>query len=301
MWAWRPTAVVLDEDATPLARIVVWAARQQGATSYVVQHGAPRVRFGFAPLAADRFLAWGESSAAQLSDWNVPREQVLLTGSTQCLPQVRRAHHKRDEIKQILLFATMPPCDARPDAVEYHLTTRAHNECLRMAFSAVQRLSRALLLIKLHPRCADAMPIERLAAEFPDLKCRIVRGTPQRWLRQADVVLNCCSSAGIEAAHCGLPVIELLPAGGRRFSCAAWGLFGAASGVEELAALLEAALTADAPLKPSTRHVFLRTGAAAARAAVNAILGIAARSQTDSSRVLAGPHFRLTPAPQEVR
>jgi hypothetical protein len=50
----RPTLLILDEDATPLPRVAIAVARSRGAASIVVQHGAPCVRFGFAPLGRGR-------------------------------------------------------------------------------------------------------------------------------------------------------------------------------------------------------------------------------------------------------
>jgi hypothetical protein len=77
----RPSALVVDEDGTPMVRAAVALARRHGATSFVVQHGAPVCRFGFAPLAADWMLAWGRSSESQLIRWGLPAERILAVGS----------------------------------------------------------------------------------------------------------------------------------------------------------------------------------------------------------------------------
>lgn len=269
---WQPDAIVLDEDATPLPRIAVWAARRQGVRSLVVQHGAPRVRFGFAPLTADQFLAWGESSASQLAAWGVPRERIIVTGSTSAASVKTRRTNSRS-CPTILLFATTLPSDARPDAVEYHLTSQTHDEMLRMALAAVAGLPRARLVIKLHPRCRTSDRVKKLLAEFPGLNCRLVRrGKPGPLLQQADVVLNCGSSAGIEAAHQGLSVIELLPAGSHDLTpAAAWGLFGSATSFEQLCTLLDRALRGDSRHSART-DVFAATGRQAARALADAVL-----------------------------
>lgn len=261
--AWQPECLVLDEDATPLKRIAVWIARQAGIPSYVIQHGAPRVRFGFAPLAADKFLAWGESSAQQLVAWGVPRDRIVVAGSPR-KNTLQRNEVRRPVRAEIVLFATTPPRDDRPDAVEYHLTTRTHDDCLRMAFLAVAQLPGARLTIKLHPRSNDPSRIKQLIGEFPGLQCRVVkRGSPDRWLRGCDVVLNCGSSAGIEAAYSGLPVIELLPAGSRDLTPAAeWGLLASARSTDEVSFYLARALSAQCK---SSSDAFIGTGASAAR------------------------------------
>ena len=81
----RPQRLVLDEDATPLARAAVAVARRYGARSFVVQHGAPLCRFGFAPLWADKILAWGESSRRQFARWGLSAESIEVVGSA-CHP-----------------------------------------------------------------------------------------------------------------------------------------------------------------------------------------------------------------------
>ena len=92
----RPDALVLDEDATPLARAAVAVGRRYGAGSFVVQHGVPYCRFGFSPPVADRVLVWGESSRQRLIEWGVPAEQIRLTGSPQhddLCQELQRLHY----------------------------------------------------------------------------------------------------------------------------------------------------------------------------------------------------------------
>ena len=77
----KPDFLVMDEDATPMKRIALAVARRNGGKSYVVQHGAPVARFGFAPLAADGFFAWGRSTREQLQAWDIPAGRIHITGS----------------------------------------------------------------------------------------------------------------------------------------------------------------------------------------------------------------------------
>ncbi|MEX2558900.1 MAG: hypothetical protein WD403_03250, partial [Pirellulales bacterium] len=65
-----------------MKRAAIAFARSHGIKSVVVQHGAPCVRFGFAPLHADMFCAWGESSRRQLEAWQVPPERIVVTGAS---------------------------------------------------------------------------------------------------------------------------------------------------------------------------------------------------------------------------
>jgi hypothetical protein len=77
----RPDAILLSEDQSPLARAAVAVARHHGAKSYVIQKDAPTVRFDFAPLVADHFLAWGDSSQKQLLNWGIASSQITPIGS----------------------------------------------------------------------------------------------------------------------------------------------------------------------------------------------------------------------------
>jgi len=235
----RPDVLVLDEDATPLARAAVAIGRRHGVRSLVVQHGVPCCRFGFAPLAADRILVWGRSSQRRLIDWGVPPERITITGSPQQpsppapLPEeegrlrlrstgVRSDGEARfdgeNEVRipslppRILLLATVAPRDQRPDAVALHLTGRTYAEMLRLAFRVVAGIDGVELIVKLHPRTTDDPVVRSLQAELPGLRSRVVRrGSLAPWLDGIDCVLSCGSSAGVEATLWGLPVIQLVP------------------------------------------------------------------------------------------
>lgn len=250
----QPHLVLVDEDATPLPRIVVATARSQGGHTAVVQHGAPCIRFGFAPLVADRTFVWGETSADQLVAWGVPRARISVTGSP--------AHDRliggpvlparRTGTPRILLLATVPPRDDRADALAYHLTTRTHEHMLQCAIGAVRALPEAELVVRLHPRTRHRMAFRQLAATNPGV--RIARPGPL-WheLRRAHCVISCASSAGVEALLAGVPVIQLLPRGSAELlPNASWGFLGTAREQDELEALLRRALTEQAGVERDT-------------------------------------------------
>lgn len=257
----RPQALVLDEDATPMARAAVAVARQYGATSFVVQHGVPCCRFGFAPLAADRILAWGQSSAEQLLRWGVATEQIRVTGLPQherlyCrLTGQRRSNNtgaSEQKPTRILLLATVPPRDERPDAVIFHLNRKTYAAMLQAAIAAVAAIPDAHLIVKLHPRAPHDPILDRLLADRPALARTIVRsGALEKCLDGIDCVLSCGSSAGVEATLSGVPVIQVLPAGSGDFlphDC--WGMQGTARSEAELRQLLARVLEGD--LRPSS-------------------------------------------------
>ncbi len=297
----RPAAVILDEDATPHARIVVAAARRHGAATWVVQHGAPFLRFGFAPLAADRACVWGEAAARQLQRWGVAPSRIERTGSPwhdglrRSLRAARKARGRRVRRRdwlhgpRLLLLATVPPRDERPDPVAFHLTRSTYAALVRAAFSTAARLPGARLTVKLHPRAPRDPIVESALRSFPQVRGRLVRRTSlASCLADCDCVLSCVSSAGIDALLADVPVIQLLPAGsGDVMPAGEWGLTGSARSEPELWDLLGRALEhrgLRSPLDgPGPFEPFERPAAARIVDAV-----------------LAGPHRRAHPAEPHV-
>ena len=247
----RPDALVLDQDATPMARAAVSVCRRHEAESFVVQHGAPVCRFGFAPPAADRLLAWGAASQRQLQAWDVSPERIQVTGSPvhdllfQRLSAAGRRQTAGDGITHILLLATTPPRDERPDSVAFHLTKSTYAGMLRAALAAVAKLRHARLVIKLHPRSPGDPVVRTVIGEYPQVETRLIASGPlEPLLLEADCVLSCVSSGGIDATLAGVPVVQLLPAGSADLlPHDAWGLLGSARTEAELAPLLSQALS----------------------------------------------------------
>lgn len=245
----RPHLLVMEEDATPMKRIALAMARRCDAQSFVVQHGAPVARFGFAPLAADGFFAWGLSTREQLERWEIPAERIFVTGS----PSHDRLHESLHSLSQrgspggsprILLLATVPPRDHRPDVIEMNLNSRTYAEMIEAAFAAVQSLPGATLIIKPHPRTKDDPIIQAAKARHPNLRVETARRPSLvESLRGVDCVLSCLSSAGIEATLAGIPVVQLVPRGaGEILPAERWGLLGSASSSAQLLPLINKGL-----------------------------------------------------------
>ena len=295
----RPQGVVLDEDATPLARIVIAHAARLGIPTVVVQHGICCVRFGFAPLGANVFCAWDEATRRQLEAWNVPNERIAVTGPPRTPNLVRLK--KLSDIKRIVLLATLPPRDDRPDAVALHLTTHTHAAMLHAACAAVDELrcetsGDVELIVKMHPRAPHDPQLAQTLPRFPKLRHRIVvGGSLADVLASADCVLSCVSSAGIEAAAAGLPVVQLLPQGSGAILPAEWyGLLGSARSLEELRPLLRQALARTSINVRDSNADSMANGAARI---ADLLLEPCKLHRVDASHSIADPHVaRLLPA-----
>lgn len=246
----KPDLLVMDEDATPMKRIALFLARRYGGKSYVVQHGAPVARFGFAPLAADGFFAWGRSTREQLQHWEVPTDRIFVTGSPthdtlyQALRQTPRKTPRHATSPRILLLATVPPRDNRPDLIEMNLNARTYDEMIEAAFAATESISDATLVVKPHPRAQKDPAILAAASRHPKLRFEWARTSSlAESLSGVDCVLSCLSSAGIEATLAELPVVQLVPRGaGRILPHDRWGMFGSASNAKELLPLIKESL-----------------------------------------------------------
>jgi len=313
----RPSALVVCEDATPFARAAIAVARRHGAASLVVQHGTTTCRFGFAPLAADRFLAWGEASQRQLTAWGVPPERIEITGSPQhdawvkrfvrdvaqvaanrlpkgdcpdfhatgdcpnfCeeemglspsitqgtpdaaktkpalartilgLPRLGRRFVRRagglpgdsdHRGRRFLVLGTVPPEDGRPDSIALHLTRRTYESMWESVFAAAERRPGARLLLRPHPRSNGDPVFRAVRRSHPAVPVELVRrGALTDLTTGVDVVLSFLSTAGIELAQVGAPVIQILPPGsGDVLPHAWWGLVGSARNSAELEDLLD--------------------------------------------------------------
>ncbi len=257
--AFRPEVLVLGEDATPFARAAAYIARRHGVPSGVVQHGAPGVRFGFAPLAADHLISWDETSKQQFVAWGIPPEQITPAGSLALddsrarLQQSTRTKKRAD--RTVLLLGNVPPRDDRPDAVEFHLTSATHAEMLRGAFQVLAERGDLQVIIKPHPRDTNTS-WPALCKPYPALRATVACAS--HWtdcLARSDVVLSCGSSAGIEAARLGWPVVQLLPYGsGDILNAERFGLLGAARDRATLRDLLDKALQQGVPREQSERN-----------------------------------------------
>ncbi|OYV95888.1 MAG: hypothetical protein B7Z73_01690 [Planctomycetia bacterium 21-64-5] len=296
----RPTALVLDEDATPLKRIAVALARRHGARSSVVQHGAPCGPFGFVPPAADEICVWGGSAQRQLETWGVAPSKIRVAGWPNLKPRLLELHPARPasqtRAKRFLLLATVEPRDERPDGVEFHLTSGNYALILQMVHEVLSQIEHATLTIKLHPRArkkefirfqrpvveterpasapATTFVFKQGRARNP-LPVRVVHSKNlARLVAASDCVLSCASTAGIEAALAGAPVVQILPIGsGNVLPADDWGFVGTARTAGELAALVDAALERGwgKPAETADR-VLAKAGAAAARSIVDGLI-----------------------------
>ncbi len=279
-----PTHIVLDEDATPLARAAVGVGRRAGAVSSVVQNAATGVRFGFVPLVADQVCAWGETSRRQYERWGVDPSRIKVSGSPwhdALIDQLDMSRRKKSgDQPHIVVFLTPPARDDRPDLVSYHKTTQTYREMLDWVCRSLDANPGVRITFKLHPRRSGRDYIESVLSEFSSLDVRFVEQAPlAQMLREASGVISLGSSAGVEAALDGVPVIQVLPGGSGNFlPASSWGMHGTARSQEELDELMGVLLASSASTPRS--DVFANLNKTASAEVVDAVLENACDGQS---------------------
>ncbi len=249
-----PAAIVLDEDATPLARTAVNCGKRLGIPSLVVQHGAPCVRFGFAAPLADVTCVWGEASRRQLLRWGARPDQIRVTGFPALPAPRRRPRRAPGRTMRVLLLGTVPPRNDRPDAAEFCLTTDRYAQMLAGVCAALASLAQRLadpaeplpfrrvqLWVRPHPRSPHDPILAAALRAYPQLRPRLVRrGGLLRHAARAHLAIGCASSSVVEAAQAGAATIQLMPVGSARevFEPAEWGLNATCRSPAELQAAL---------------------------------------------------------------
>jgi len=142
----------------------------------------------------------------------------------------------------------------------------------------------------MHPRAPHDPELVQALRSFPRLRNKVLVAAPlHEVLATADCVLSCVSSAGIEAAAAGLPVVQLLPQGSGSILPADWyGLLGSARTLDELRPLLREAL---ARRSPSVQKLDQRTIITSAARIAEVILAPRESRRRDEPHLLSGPHF----------
>ncbi len=256
-WAWAsfrqawahcpPEVILLDEDATWPKRLLVHLAREQGVPTVVIQHGVPRLKFGFAPLVADWICVWGAESAQVLQSWEVPAEKILITGSPEhdgVFAPGKRFHRavpgppalRPGEPIRVLFLATVWPRSQRPEPLGFHLTEAAYRRLLAAVVECVLECPRTELVIKLHPREQNQKVFRQFVPTEQKDRVRL-EGKKGLWdlLPRVHVVFCLASGSGVEAAAAGWPVIELIPPGGKELLPARrWGMVAVAQDASQV-------------------------------------------------------------------
>ncbi|KZN95210.1 MAG: hypothetical protein C6W54_12420 [Bacillaceae bacterium] len=77
----KPSIILLGTDCHRITRLITILAKDENIKTIVVQHGATNGKFGFSPLFADYFIAWGNLSKNILTTWGVSENKIITLGN----------------------------------------------------------------------------------------------------------------------------------------------------------------------------------------------------------------------------
>jgi len=277
-------SLLLASDAHHGSRLFTLVANQLGIPSLVVQHGATIGDFGYVPLYATRFAAWGEISKQWLIAKGVSPERIVITGSP-------RLDHLADNKKFVLTredfcsrFSLSPSGFWVLWAMD-PITKQENTTILKVLLDVVSRIEWCYLIIRPHPGSPQIDWISRLV----NSQKRVVISSPEyplyEVLKVVDAVIIQDSTVGLEAMALDKPVIVLYPMGKPMSELyIQTGAVITATCADELQRILEklyyGQMSVEMLLAASARHNFVRSylfkvdGQSAQRVAeaVNALL-----------------------------
>ncbi len=196
----RVKSLLLVSDAHHGSRLLTLVGRKLGIASVVVQHGATFAPWGYIPLHADRFAAWGATSRRWMLDRGADPERVVVTGQPRFdtlanRPPVGRATLGLPQDSRLLLWILDP-------------FPIAENRAILSRLAAVTaRYPDLKLIIRPHPSMSDT---DWLVAEAQHLANTYVSPATHNLhdvITCCDVVLTQGSTVGIEALALDRPVI----------------------------------------------------------------------------------------------
>jgi len=195
--AQQPLLVLLGSDAHRIGRIIVQLARQLNIRTAVMQHGATVGMYGYVPVLADCFLAWGDQTRKWLVDRGVHNEKVRIVGN----PRLDRwlalqPQRKRDEPRLILCS---PPAGLE-----------ATKNIMGAFFRAAEK-SKLRAYLKLHPSEKNiSWYQDRIPSKYNQPNVIITGSFDKANVSLGDIVVLASSSAGVDAVTMGAVVVNII-------------------------------------------------------------------------------------------
>ena len=203
-------SLLLASDAHHGGRLFTLVANQLGIPSLVVQHGATLEDFGYVPLYATRFAAWGEISKQWLIARGVSPERIVITGSPRLdhLADNKKFGLTREDFCSLLL---LPPSGFWVLWTMDPIIEQENATILKILLDVIKRIEWCYLVIRPHPGSPKTGWISR----FVDSQKRVVVSSPgyplYEILKAVDAVIIQDSTVGLEAMALDKPVILLYP------------------------------------------------------------------------------------------
>ena len=206
--------VFSHSDTTIKERTVVSVANRHKVPSVVLQHGAAGHYWGFLPLIATKFTAWGEITKRWIERNGVSREKICITGAANFDSYVAQvSNNQGDENEQwnglsnYLLYVAVR---GKKFPTGFKHTEQDNEHLLEAILNVVATMPEKMLVIKVKPGDPQTQfyrsEIER--REFKNV-CVIERTDNGRLLNACGVLLATYSTMALEALFFNKPIIQL--------------------------------------------------------------------------------------------
>lgn len=206
----RVKSLLLTSDAHHGERLFTLIANQLDIPSLVIQHGATLDEWGYVPLYATRFAAWGNSSRQWLIENGVPSEKIVVTGSPRSDQFVcRNPSMSREDFCSRM---SIPVSDCLILWVVDPIPEIKNTVILQRLIGVIRALPWAHLIIRPHPGSPQVSWLtDIVTGQERVLVSSAVKENLYDLLSIVDMVIIQCSTVGIEAMLFGKPVLIFEP------------------------------------------------------------------------------------------
>ncbi len=185
---------VLATDVHKWSRTLALLAERDGVPTYVLQHGATVLAYGYLPVTTHHFLAWGELSRRWMVERGADPSRIVLAGSP-----------KFDKIYEMLRDLA---CTETHILVVVNPIGKERTEAFfETILPALRRLGRKTI-VKLHPSTDDYR--ELVEAYCSDALFEIQKHSDTlRLIADAVAVVTTTSSVAVETIMIGKPLCQV--------------------------------------------------------------------------------------------
>jgi len=188
--------IILNTDVHKVSRAITLYAQKEDIETFVLQHGATILEYGYLPVTANYMFAWGDLSKTWFVERGTEKEKIIVTGTpkTDFLIKYNKERNVPNKINKVLLIVN-------PIGISEVISF------LNLIYDADIHLNYQLS-IKLHPSSNDNRT--EVEARFKLANVKIFKEENiHDLINQNDVVITTTSTVGNEAIALRKPLIKI--------------------------------------------------------------------------------------------